>query len=209
MLTVAYRTAKGDNDEDRIAIDHHENHWIIVVADGAGGTGGGEIAAQAICNSVLAEFRAHTRASEDTRWGAFLLELDRKMLRTCQGGQTTAVVIDIHNGRITGASVGDSQAWLVTDISTQDLTRHQQRKPLLGSSEANPIGIQPIYMNGRIPGRLLMGSDGLFKYAQPDRIASLARGADLDKAVTDLVDAVRLKSGALPDDVAVVLCEEL
>lgn len=208
MLKLAHRIEKGDLGQDQIAIDHHHNHWIIVVADGAGGTGGSTQAAQAVCDGVLAEFNTHTGTSKDTRWGAFLLDLDRKMPRICDGGQTTAVVIDINNGLITGASVGDSQAWLVTDTTTLDLTLHQQRQPLLGSGEANPIGLRSIYMNGQNPGRLLVGSDGLFKYAQPGSIASLARSSDLGNAVNNLVDSVRLKNGALPDDVAVVLCEE-
>jgi hypothetical protein len=40
-------------------------------------------------------------------------------------------------------------------------------------------------------------------------IARLAAGPDLDAAARGLVELVRLSSGALPDDVAVVLCREV
>lgn len=210
MLTIAHRIENGDRGEDRVAIDHHGNDYIIVVADGAGGTGSGAEAAQAVCDGIIAEFRTHLNELDDILWGAFLNTLDKTMLRTCNGGITTAAVVAINNGRVTGASVGDSMAWLVSDFDIIDLTQYQQRQPLLGSGEANPIGFRPMFMNGRIPyGRLLMGTDGLFKYAPPDRIEALARSDDLEKATSSLIDAVRLKSGALPDDVAVVLCEEI
>jgi hypothetical protein len=44
------------------------------------------------------------------------------------------------------------------------------------------------------------------RYAKPADIARLAAGADLDAAARGLVELVRLRSGALPDDVTVVLC---
>jgi serine/threonine protein phosphatase PrpC len=49
-------------------------------------------------------------------------------------------------------------------------------------------------------------ADGLLKYGGRDRIAVLARGADLQVAVRQLAELPRLRSGALPDDVGVILC---
>jgi hypothetical protein len=54
----------------------------------------------------------------------------------------------------------------------------------------------------QLMGRLLLATDGLFKYARPDDIRkNAARGVDA------LIDSVRLKSGALHDDAAVILIE--
>jgi len=53
---------------------------------------------------------------------------------------------------------------------------------------------------------LLLATDGLLKYGRRDRIAVLARGADLQVAVRQLAELPRLRSGALPDDVGVILC---
>jgi serine/threonine protein phosphatase PrpC len=88
------------------------------------------------------------------------------------GGQCTAVVVEISEGRVFGASVGDSGAWMLTGKTTIDLTENQHRKPLLGSDEALPMGFGPIELSGR----LLIATDGLFKYATESDIAKRATG---------------------------------
>ena len=57
------------------------------------------------------------------------------------GGQTTGVVAFVRSdGSISGASVGDSVAWLISPAGElTDLTAYQRRKPLLGSGEALPV----------------------------------------------------------------------
>jgi hypothetical protein len=80
----------------------------------------------------------------------------------------------------------------------------QHRKPLLGSG-ARVVAIRCGPLGGRT---LLMASDGLLRYARPADIARAARIPDLDVAATELVDLVRLPSGDLQDDVAIVLLRE-
>ena len=58
----------------------------------------------------------------------------------------------------------------------------------------------------RFEGTLLLASDGLFNYTSDERISEVAREAEIEPAATHLVELVRLRSGALPDDVSVVLC---
>ena len=106
---------------------------------------------------------------------------------------------------IVGASVGDSGAWVIRGSQIEDATDGQARKPLLGA------GCQPFEIHAA-PLRadtLLVASDGLLRYARPDDIARLASGPDPAAAARSLIELVRLKSGALPDDVAVVLCREI
>ena len=55
-------------------------------------------------------------------------------------------------------------------------------------------------------GTLLVATDGLWKYAGPEAICRVVRENDLRAAAKGLVDLVRLRSGALPDDVTVALC---
>ena len=55
-------------------------------------------------------------------------------------GESTVVVVDVRADSICGASVGDSQAWIVNGADITDLTARQHRKPLLGSGEAEPVG---------------------------------------------------------------------
>jgi serine/threonine protein phosphatase PrpC len=53
---------------------------------------------------------------------------------------------------------------------------------------------------------LLLASDGLLKHAPHDRISLLVRERELRSAALRLSELPRLRSGALPDDVAIVLC---
>jgi hypothetical protein len=48
----------------------------------------------------------------------------------------------------------------------------------------------------------------LFKYARRTDVARACAGGELAAVVDALIALVRLRSGALPDDVAIVLCRE-
>jgi hypothetical protein len=45
----------------------------------------------------------------------------------------------------------------------------------------------------------------LLKYASAERIAAVALANDLETSARDLIELVRYPSGALPDDVSVLL----
>ncbi len=104
-----------------------------------------------------------------------------------------------------GASVGDSGAWVIRGAQIEDLTEGQARKPLVGAG-CRPVAVRAAALGA---GTLLVASDGLLRYAKPSEIAWVAAGRDLVVAVRGLVDLVRLRSGALPDDVSVVLCRQV
>jgi hypothetical protein len=56
------------------------------------------------------------------------------------------------------------------------------------------------------PGAMLVvATDGLWSYASGARIAAVAADATLAAIPGRLIELVRLRSGALPDDVAVVV----
>lgn len=176
---------RGDG-QDRAKVIEREGEVIVVLADGAGGTGNGARAAEAI---VEAAGRAAT-------WEAMFEALERGGMA---GGQATAVVMRVRGDRIEGTSVGDSEAWLVGD-EIEVLTERQVRKPLVGA------GCVPVAFGGALGGRtLVVGSDGLFKYARAADIARIARGPELAAAAKELVQAVRLPNGELQDDVSIVL----
>ncbi|MBI4032179.1 SpoIIE family protein phosphatase [Candidatus Berkelbacteria bacterium] len=176
---------------------------VIVVADGAGGVGGGAQTAQAVCDLVVTHVRRPNSAGQ--RWTDQLREIDLAIAASRAGGLSTAVVLEIREGTVTGASVGDSGAWIVSAAEVVDLTKDQVRKPLLGSGAAIPVSFGPVHLNGR----LLVGTDGLFKYAARSDIVANAMEGTLEGAASALIDGVRLRNGSLQDDVAVVLCEEV
>lgn len=165
---------------------------ILVVADGAGGTGDGMYAAEA----VIAAVAAGLDSADAGACVALLARVDAELRR----GQTTAVVALVSGDEIHGASVGDSGAWLVGAMDYDVLTEHQRRKPLIGSGRATPVAFRARLGQGT----LLLASD-VFNYAPPRSISGLVVGGALDGLAERLCDVVRLRSGAWPDDVVVLV----
>ncbi|MEO8552138.1 MAG: serine/threonine protein phosphatase [Kofleriaceae bacterium] len=192
MLDVAVRIVpRRGAGEDRATTVPLADRLIVALADGAGGTSSGAAAADAVIAAVVAE---------PTRDPAELLETldgdpDRLGL-----GETTAIVLAIAGDRITGASVGDSAAWLIDGSTITDITGDQQRKPLLGAG-----AILVPFASSLGGATLLVASDGLLKYARRDAILRAVAEPDLEVAADLLVAAARLPNGALQDDLSLVL----
>ena len=115
------------------------------------------------------------------------------------------IILSLRANPLSGTSVGDSGAWIIRDTDILDLTAGHHRKPLVGAG-CLPHAILPTPLSNAT---LLVASDGLFRDASPAaiaRIARIARIADLDAAAAALISLVRLPTGRLQDDIAVVLC---
>ncbi len=184
--------------QDRVIVDVASNRTLVVVADGAGGVAGSAVIAEAICDKLRERFRA---TPDGCTWLTEVRHLDEELAKSSAGGMSTVIVLVIEAGVVRGASVGDSEAWLISGSQIIDLTAAQNRKPLLGSGDAVPVEFGPT----PFAGRLLVGTDGLFKYARAERIAAVASAEPVERAVGALVDLVRLSNGSLQDDVAVAL----
>ncbi|MCA9797755.1 MAG: hypothetical protein KC910_38365, partial [Candidatus Eremiobacteraeota bacterium] len=143
----------GARSQDRVVVMPD----TVILADGAGGVAGGEEAAQ-----FFLDFMA---GRPSPLWDAFV-EVDRRLAADPVCGDTTGIVVNLNEHELSGVSVGDSEAWLVTAESIVVLTEYQRRKPLLGSGEAMPIPFQC----PRRPGKLLVASDGLFRYTSQEKI---------------------------------------
>jgi PPM family protein phosphatase len=187
--------AQGQGD-DRALVLPVAGGLVLAVCDGAGGTGRGAAAAERVVRAV-AEW-AHAGASDAC---GCLRAVDGELAREGGGGETTAVIAVLRETGVTGASVGDSEAWIVSPRGHEALTRHQSRKPLLGSGRATPVLFVAAPL---LNATLLVGSDGLFKYGNAARLRELALAVELDAA--PLIASVRLRSGALQDDTTVLLC---
>ena len=163
MRTGQLSVGQSGRGEDRVAIFAHGERTILVVADGAGGSARGGDAADAIVQLVRERSAAGPFDAV-----ALLGELDVRLARE-GGGESTAVIVTIDAHGIRGASVGDSAAWLIDAAGYVDLTERQARKPLVGSGRAQPLAFQ----SGPLAGTLLLGTDGLFKYALPSLIRQI------------------------------------
>ena len=173
--------------------------YLVALADGAGGTGNGAVAAEYLI-AFVTKLSQEAVASAD--WFAALCAFDDELSACPSGGETTGIVAFIDSERVRGASVGDSSAWLITvSGGMTDMTARQRRRPLLGTGEALPVQFEV----KRLGNTVLLASDGLFKYAPVDRICTLATRGTVAEAADALANCVRLPSGALQDDVAVVI----
>lgn len=200
MQEVAVRVLPTSGQDRALAIPC-DSGYLVAIADGAGGTGGGAAAADRLIG-LIAKLAPEAATTD---WFAALCTFDDELFTRPLSGHTTGVVAFIDCARIAGASVGDSAAWLISPSGeTTDLTARQRRRPLLGSGEALPVQFEA----ERRGHRVLLASDGLLKYASIDRICTLARSGTVAQAAGALADCVRLPSGTLQDDVAVVVVSE-
>jgi len=193
MLTIAHKVESAGRGEDRLLVERRGERTVAIICDGAGNGGRGALAAEL----AVAEL-ARIGQAGFADWVRALLAVDQLLKRQADGGETTCVVVDISDdGECRGASVGDSGAWMLPRGSpVRDLTAHQHRARL-GSGQACPVRFK-----AQLMGRLVLATDGLFKYIRAaDTHTCAARGVDA------LIDSVRLKSGALQDDVAVILLQ--
>ncbi len=185
--------------EDRFAIidggGAQNPRTIVVVADGAGGTGSGAEAAE----TVISEVRNHHQQIDTAEgWSQLLTQTDFRIAT----GQATAVVVDLQLDRIIGASVGDSEAWMIDGVVIDKLTSGQTRKPLLGSGASRPVA----FKRGSLSGTLVVGSDGLFNHAKREQLTKTVACHDFLTIPRRCLELVRLPSGELWDDTCVVTC---
>lgn len=170
----------------------------IVLADGAGGLSGGLEASE----MIVAALSREPGAASPEGWERRLRCLDRALLDHPAAGWSTAVVLSLTNGAIQGASVGDSGAWLFTAEAMIELTAGQRRKPLLGTDRAEPRGFEAHLREGE---RILIASDGLLKYTEVADLWIDSLEPALEEGARRMIDRVRLRSGALRDDVSLAL----
>jgi serine/threonine protein phosphatase PrpC len=131
-----------------------------------------------------------------------LRAMDQQILRDANAGETTCALAVVAGDRIFGASVGDSGVWMIGPTTVVDLTHRQARKPFVGSGSACPVEFMQKSLKGE---NLLLATDGLLKYAPAERIAIACRESDNETCAARLIELVRYPSGALPDDVTVIL----
>ena len=199
MRPIIVTAAGNSENQDRGIILRDGPRLVFCVADGAGGLSGGLEAA------ILAtEFvRQHAAAAESADACLEILrQLDAAIAKDVGGGETTCAIAVVQQEEVFGASVGDSGIWFIPEEGIQvDLTRGQQRKPFIGTGSAWPAPFRHPMQRGL----LLLATDGLLKYAAAERIAETCRQIPIEAAAHRLVELVRYPSGALPDDVTLIL----
>jgi len=186
---------------------------LLAVADGVGGSSGGEIAADAALAELGTRFFAASadRASSDALAEA-MRDANAAVLRAAgtsghRDAATTIVAAAVREDEAIVANLGDSRAYLIRDGVSRQLTEDHsgQMEHAITRFAGDPRGIQPdIFVESLRPDdRLLLCSDGLTRHVTPEEIATAVSGEDLRVAASALVDLANARGGQ--DNVTVVL----
>lgn len=121
QIEVATLTRQGarDYNEDRFGHWAGGPHAVWLVADGAGGHGGGDVAAQVACDTILGGFAAQPTLDAAQLRALVLRANEGVMTRQHEGGRlaemrSTVVMVafDLIAGRMVWVHSGDSRAYL-------------------------------------------------------------------------------------------------
>jgi len=198
-MRARLETATGNpENQDRGAIIESSVGLVMVVADGAGGQSGGAGAATMAVELVRQKANELRDASACV---ALLRSMDQAVCQDRVAGETTCALAVVARVGIYGASVGDSGVWVITEGGLINLTERQSRKPFIGSGSAWP---SPFEHKLTERDSLLLATDGLLKYTGSERIVAICRDELGSHVPRTLIELVRYRSGALPDDVTVI-----
>jgi PPM family protein phosphatase len=196
--------------EDAFCVQSHPlapDCWLCFVADGQGGRAGGGLAAQLGCEMALAIALTHqpTKLTDPHTWAGIVQLADKAVATDPGAGFTTFLGLCAYQGRVVGASSGDSAALLVSRAQTNELTARQQKNPPVGCGAAVAV---PFGAAVEEPWRVLLMSDGVWKYVGWARVIDVARGAAGSIVISELQRLARLPgSGRFQDDFTVVMLE--
>ena len=180
---------------------------LVCLADGQGGRSGGARASQLACETVWNSSCALAPRSlaESATWQAILTEADAVVAADAEAGFTTLIGLCIRDDFLSGASCGDSAVLVLSDDSIEQPTSRQFKNPPVGSGEADFV---PFERKLYRPWRVLVVSDGVWKYAGWDMMSKAARESGGNDLISRLQSSARLRaSGMFPDDFTVVLLE--
>ncbi len=200
----------GHENQDVVQIRPHPKDaqaFLCALADGQGGRSGGAEAAQiAVAQSLAAASLLPVEELLDpASWYSIVSEGDEAVSDADAAGYSTLVGLVVTPSAVCGVSCGDSAALLVTEAEDRLLTENQRKNPPVGSGAAYPVAFSASLGSGW---KLLVMSDGVWKYAGWDAIARIVRerqGRELIAALRRIVfDA---NGGHLPDDFSVAVLQ--
>jgi len=152
------------NNEDSFAVEGS----LLVVADGMGGAAAGEIASKIAVETIMEKLKDIPYTSDDEVASTVrnaITEADDKIKRQTRlnrelDGMGTTIVLAIHfDDRILVANVGDSRAYLITDIVSGPGQSREPGSPSVDANAQTAI-LQPVSMDEqRSPGKIVRLSE--------------------------------------------------
>jgi PPM family protein phosphatase len=213
MCVVWSHTEAGGHEvnEDAFVIQPHPEGgacWLGALTDGQGGQAGGAEASRGACRSVIESLSAR-RTSEifkERTWFDIFQGADERVLAQPEAGYTTLIGFAVTNGRIIGASNGDSALWMTgEDGSILDLTADQAKNPPIGSGVAAPTPFA-----SKLPASwIVLGmTDGVWKYVGREGIREALEKFRGPTLLETLLSRARLpRSGGLQDDFTAIVLQ--
>ena len=216
-MATGVRTDTGrvrEGNEDRYLVRDERGITLLAVADGVGGSSGGEIAADAALVELGTRFfgAPADRPTSDALAEA-MRDANAAVLRAAgssghRDAATTIVAAAVRANEAIIANLGDSRAYLIRDGISRQLTEDHSGdlEHAITRFAGDPRGIQPdIFVESLRPeDRLLLCSDGLTRHVTPEEIAAaVGGGEDVRVAASVLVDLANARGGE--DNVTVLL----
>jgi len=181
---------------------------LYAVADGQGGRAGGAEAATLACQATIEAAKQLTsgQLQRTANWKRIFSAAGNKVHADANAGFTTLTAACVVGNRVFGASSGDSQAWLTSGGGQAvQLTAKQSKNPPVGSGAAAGT---PFYATLKTPWRLVLVTDGVWKYTGVDPIVDTMQTTGGKMLIETLSAAARLpRTGGLQDDFTIVVVE--
>lgn len=202
-----------DRNEDRWLARRYAGTVLLAVADGVGGSSGGDVASGLTVETLAATF-ATPSSRRNTRSG-LALGIQRANEAVLRRGAalghpqaaSTLVAAAIRGHEACIANVGDSRAYLVRHGTARQITTDHagDAEGSITRFVGDPRGVQPdIFVETLESGdRLVLCSDGLTRHVADAEIAAAATAADPARAAETLVDMANARGGL--DNVTVVI----
>lgn len=202
-----------ERNEDRWLARRYAGTVLLAVADGVGGSSGGDIASGLTVETLAAAFAAPTfRQSARSALADAIQRANEAVLRrSAELGHpqaaSTLVAVAIRGREACIANVGDSRAYLIRRGTPRQITTDHAGGPASSITRflGDARGVQPdIFVETLQPGdRLVLCSDGLTRHVSDAEIAAHASVADPARAADELVGMANARGGL--DNVTVLI----
>lgn len=138
-------------------------------------------------------------------WVSVCQKVDREVSLLDDAGFTTLIGLGILSSFVAGVSVGDSAVLLMLGEKSFILSERQQKNPPAGSGAAM---MTPFAAQLTSPWKLLVMSDGVWKYIGWDKLVKLAETISGEELIKKIREGAVANTQRLMDDFTIILIEE-
>ena len=199
-----------ETNEDAIRVTRYADDPITLIcalSDGQGGQAGGALAAQTAVDSCLEKTQTYSlnELLNPATWQAIGEAVDRNVSLKPDAGYTTFIGLALVESFVIGISCGDSAVALLLHDKFVQLTERQHKNPPIGSGAAR---LAPFSARLSEPWKLLLMSDGVWKYTGWEAIVERYRREGGQALISSLRDVAAFNNGGrLFDDFSLILIE--